>query len=52
MEVVFKSTSTYRNERYAKTITNDSMVRNADDHGPMPWHCGAKTMCITSSSPA
>ena len=51
-EVVFKHISTFLKERHVWTILNDSMVRNAKGHGPMLWHYGAKTMCITSSSPA
>ena len=47
-----ESTSTFLKERHVKTILNDSMVRNAEGHGPVSWHYGAKTMCITSSSPA
>ena len=47
----FKSTSTFRKERHVKTISNDSMVGNAEGHGPMSWHYGAKTMCNYSSSP-
>ena len=54
MTVTFlvKSTSAFLKERHVKTISNDLMVRNAKGHGPMSWHYGAKTMCITSSSSA
>ena len=52
MEVVFKSTSTFLKERYDWTILNNSMVGTAEGHGSVSWHYGAKTMYITSSSPA
>ena len=50
-EDVFKSTSTILKERHIKTISNDSMVGNSKGLGPMSWHDGAKTVCMTFSSP-
>ena len=34
-----------------RQFSNDLMVGNAEGFGPMSWHYGAKTMCITFSSP-
>ena len=34
------------------TKQTKSMVRNAEGHGPVSWHYGAKIIYITSSSPA